>query len=194
MSEPTPPEQTTAKTDLAEEAITRATSEGGIWDQSWAWVELNWLNLMAGVPAILATILLVEITKEWVKLIAAKRLGDSYDDKIENLLIRTWTVPCALVWVATLDFTSSWNQMTGSSLYWWQGMLLGTTLTTGAAWGLVWLVGYLKMAETARVRFQRLTGVTKDDIEEAKTTRAQPAVTPDMIASDREDKGIDPEE
>jgi hypothetical protein len=179
MSGPSEQQTNGALDQLEQGAIDRAQAKGGIVDQTWTWLELNWLNLMAGLPAVIATIFLVEITKDWVKLLAAKKLGESYNDKIENLIVRTWTVPCAFVWVATLNFTGSWNQMTGSNLAWWQGMLLGTTMTTGIALGVVWVMDYLKVAETARVRFQRLTGVSKEDIEAARTQKA-PNITADL--------------
>lgn len=187
-----PNEQQTAAPDgLKETVVERATTQGGIWDQTWGWFEAHWLDLMTGVPAIIATIFLVEITKEWIKLLGARWLKDSYTDKIENMLIRTWTVPCAFVWVAVLGFTKSWNQMTGMELVWWQGWLLGTTITTGCALGLVWLIDYLNVAPTLRVRFQRLTGVSKDDIAAARTTRGHASITAEQVAADRKKKGLD---
>lgn len=164
-----PEQQTAAPDGLKEAVVERTTSDNGVWTQTWTWVEDHWLDLMAGAPAIVATLVLVDVLKPFLKLWLARKLGDSYTETIENAVVRLLAFPCAFIWCATLNFTSSFNAMTGAKLAWWQGMLLGTTLTAGAAMFLVWL----KFAETLRVRFQRLTGVSKEDIEDAKTAKGR---------------------
>ena len=173
----------------------RVQAKGGIWDQSMGWFAAHWLDLMAGAPAIVATIIVVDVTKPFIKLWLAKKLGDSYTEAIENAVIKAWAFPIAFIWAATLDFTTSFNRMTGAHLAWWQGMLLGTALTAGVAMFIVWL----KVAETVRVRFQRLTGVTRDDIDEAKTVRGaelkdeipEGRVTSEMVETFRRENNLD---
>lgn len=163
----------TNNSELVQQTVVeRAKSEGGIWDQTWTLIELHWTDLLYGVPAILLTILLVELTKGWLKKIAAYKLADKYDDELEALIVHTWTVPCAFLWVMGLHFTEVWNSILPEKmqLSWWFGPIVGTTLTAGAAIGIVKAADYFNVAQTLRVRWRRFTKVTKEDIKSAQST------------------------
>lgn len=158
-----PDAQMTAATD-------RAQAPGGIVDQSWVWIEANWLHLMAGAPSIVLTLITVDILKGWLKLYMAGKLGERYTTAIEDLAVRTLTLLPAFCWCAILDFPESLHAMTGHDLGWAGAMAVGTFSTAGLALFVVWL----GVAETVRVRFQRITKVTKADIESARTRKHAP--------------------
>lgn len=154
----------------APEQTVAEVAQQGIADQSWQWLQAHWADIGAGIPAIVLTLAAVEFVKGPAKLYLAHRLGDHYTDQVEDMAVRLLTLPCAFVWVATLDFTTAWTRLTGQRLDWWQGMLVGTFMTSAIAIAIVWAVDYLDVARTLRVRFRRASGVTREDIRNASST------------------------
>lgn len=163
----------------------RLTHEGGILDQSWTWVELNWSNIAWGIPSIFLTLAVVELTKPFVKLAVKRWLGEEhYTDSIENALIRVWSFAPAALWCWVLDFQSAWAQLTNKPLSFGKAMLVGTTATAALAILLVHVLNKFDVLGTLRVRWRRITGVSKEDLAHDKTTKGHQPITPEQAAID----------
>lgn len=163
----------------------RLTAPGGILDQSWTWIEIHWADLAWGVPSILLTLAVVELTKPFVKLGVKKLLGDSYSDTIENALIRLYTLIPAALWCWVLDFQSAWGSLTGKPLSFGKAMAVGVITTAALTIALVHVLNYFRVLETLRVRWRRFTKVSKKDLDDNKTTKGHEPISAEAAEADR---------
>lgn len=179
-----PDEQTTAA-HAKHDAEHHSTGEGAAEVAVVGYVEQHWGDLGLGVVAAVLTIAIVEATKGWVKLWLAKKFGDAVTPALEETAVRTLAIVASVVPVLALDFRSAFARLTGHELDFGSALVVGVGCTWASAHIGYALVKEVRPVRAARVRLYRLMGVTQDEVDAARTTRAHRAVTQEDIDAHR---------
>ncbi len=79
--------------------------------------------------------------------------------------------------------------MTGVQLETPDALMLGGLATGAGSHFLYFIQRRWNILDSLEVRWQRLIGVSKEDLKAARTTRAHPPITDDMIEKHKRDKG-----
>jgi hypothetical protein len=179
---PTQP-ATTGKEELAAEntkAVTGKTPDDQLQFELWTYTKEHWGDIGMGLIAACITIAAVSLVKPWVKLAYAfvwekvENVREGLADKTENALVQTLPYLLGTPISFMLGFGKHFKEMTGSTLDVPSEIVLGG-LATGAGAHLLYMIqARWEILDSLEVRWQRLIGVSKADLDAARTQKTSP--------------------
>ena len=158
--------------------------EDGLRVVAYDYAKDHYPNIMVGLSAALVVGIVVEAGKPWLKLGAAK-LG--WKEDLGDAILKTIPYFIGVPVSALFNFDEHWYALTGTVLDGISALLVGGFMTGAGAQLGYHLIHRLQIVKTIQVKWQRITGVTKADLEDLRTREHEGiAGEPDAGSSEEE--------